>query len=173
MLNNIDLAQVKQYEAEIKADDNEPLFTTKMTGPWQFDENGPQFPADAKTDAGPVRFALTHPTFDKLGNYPSPMAHGPFWICGCDSATFMTAAAKRGIKIDALHTDIEADLDYHAQFQLGTQPLVGAYRVTFNVTSAQATDEEIESLKEAAYNGCMALFTVRNAIPLTVSAKRA
>ena len=101
------------------------------------------------------------------------MAYGLFWICGCASATFMTAAAKRGIKIDALHTDIEADLDYHAQFQLGTQPLVGAYRVTFNVTSAQATDEEIESLKEAAYNGCMALFTVRNAIPLTVSAKRA
>ena len=173
MLNNIDLAQVKQYEAEIKADDNEALFTTRMTGTWQFDENGPQFTADAKTDAGPVRFALTHPNFEKLGNYPSPMAYGLFWICGCASATFMTAAAKRGIKIDALHTDIEADLDYHAQFQLGTQPMVGAYRVTFNVTSAQATDEEIESLKEAAYNGCMALFTVRNAIPLTVSAKRA
>ncbi|HJK00517.1 MAG TPA: OsmC family protein [Methanocorpusculum sp.] len=173
MLNNIDLAQVKQYEAEIKADDNEALFTTKMTGTWQFDENGPQFTADAKTDAGPVTFALTHPNFEKLGNYPSPMAYGLFWICGCASATFMTAAAKRGIKIDALHTDIEADLDYHAQFQLGTQPLVGAYRVTFNVTSAQATDEEIESLKEAAYNGCMALLTVRNAIPLTVSAKRA
>ena len=173
MLNNIDLAQVKQYEAEIKADDNEALFTTRMTGTWQFDENGPQFTADAKTDAGPVRFALTHPNFEQLGNYPSPMAYGLSWICGCASATFMTAAAKRGIKIDALHTDIEADLDYHAQFQLGTQPLVGAYRVTFNVTSAQATDEEIESLKEAAYNGCMALFTVRNAIPLTVSAKRA
>ena len=173
MLNNIDLAQVKQYEAEIKADDNEALFTTRMTGTWQFDENGPQFTADAKTDAGPVRFALTHPNFEKLGNYPSPMAYGLFWICGCASATFMTAAAKRGIKIDALHTDIEADLDYHAQFQLGTQPLVGAYRVSFNVTSAQATDEEIECLKEAAYNGCMSLFTVRNAISLTVSAKRA
>ena len=173
MLNNIDIAQVKQYEAEIKADDNEALFTTKMTGTWQFDENGPQFTADAKTDAGPVTFALAHPNFEKLGNYPSPMAYGLFWICGCASVTFMTAAAKRGIKIDALHTDIEADLDYHAQFQLGTQPLVGAYRVIFNVTSAQATDEEIESLKQAAYNGCMALFTVRTAIPLTVSAKRA
>ena len=84
----------------------------------------------------------------------------------------MTAAAKRGIKIDALHTDIEADLDYHAQFQLGTQPRIGAYRLTLNVISAQATDEEIESLKQAAYNGCMALFTVRTAVPLTVSAKR-
>ena len=150
MLNNIDRAQVKEYEAEIKADDNEALYTTKMTGAWQVDENGPQCTADAKADAGPVTFALTHPNFEKLGNYPSPMAYGLFWICGCASATFMTAAAKRGIKIDALHTDIEADLDYHAQFQLGTQPLVGAYRVTFNVTSAQATDEEIESLKEAA-----------------------
>ncbi len=171
-LNNIDLPQVKQYEADIKADDSEALFTTKMGGDWQFDENGPQFTATAKTDNGPVTFALAHPNFEKLGNYPSPMAYGLFWICGCASATFMTAATKRNIKIDSLHTDIEADLDYHAQFQLGTQPLVGEYRIVFNVTSAQATDAEIESLKQAALNGCMAMFTVKNAIPLTVSAKR-
>ena len=84
----------------------------------------------------------------------------------------MTAAAKNGIKIDNLTTDIEADLDYHAQFKLGTQPLVGAYRITFNVTSEQATDEQIEMLKDAAYNGCMALYTVKTAVPLTVAAKR-
>ena len=34
MLNNIDLAQAKQYEAEIKADDNEAMITTKLTGTW-------------------------------------------------------------------------------------------------------------------------------------------
>ena len=90
MLNNIDLAQVKQYEAEIKADDNEALFIT----------------ADAKTDAGPVTFALTHPNFEKLGNYPSPMAYGLFWICGCASATFMTAAAKRGCTPTSKQTSI-------------------------------------------------------------------
>jgi len=173
MLNNIDIAQVKQYEAEIKADDNEALFTTHMTGTWEFDENGPQFTANAKTDLGPVKLSLAHPNFEKLGNYPSPMSYGLFWICGCASATFMTAATKNNIKIDALTTDIEADLDYHAQFKLGTQPLVGAYRITFNVKSAQATDEQIEMLKDAALAGCMAMYTVRNAIPLTVTAKRA
>ena len=81
MLNNIDISQVKQYEAEIKADGKEALFTTKMTGTWQFDENGTPFTANAKTDAGPVTFALAHPNFEKLGNYPSPMAYGLFWIC--------------------------------------------------------------------------------------------
>ena len=173
MLNNIDLDQVKQYEAEIKADDNEALFTTKMTGEWQFEEPGPQFVAFAKTDKGPHKFALTHPNFEKLGDYPSPMAFGLFWICGCASATFMTAAAKNGIKIDALTTDIESDLDYHAQFKLGDQPLVGAFRITFKVKSEQATDEQIEMLRQAALNGCMAMYTVKTAIPLTVTAKRA
>ena len=172
MLNNIDLDQVKQYESEIKADDSEALFTTHMTGTWEFDENGPQFTATTKTDAGPCKFALTHPNFEKLGNYPSPMAYGLFWICGCASATFMTAATKNNIKIDALTTDIEADLDYHAQFNLGDHPLVGAFRIIFHVKSEQATDEQIEILKEAALNGCMAMYTVRNAIPLTLTATR-
>ena len=100
------------------------------------------------------------------------MAFGLFWICGCASATFMTAAAKNGIKIDALTTDIEADLDYHAQFKLGDQPRVGAFRINFNVKSEQATDDQIAMLRQAALDGCMAMYTVRNAIPLTVTAKR-
>lgn len=170
-LNNIDLAQVKKYEAEIIANDNEALFTTKMTGTWQFDEKGPQFTAEAKTTGHPVKLSLSHPNFDGPGVSPSPMAFGLFWIAGCASSTFMTSAAKRGIVIDSLVTDVEADLDYHAQFNLGDQPLVGAYRVKFNVKSS-ASEEEIDGLRIAALNGCMALYSIKTAVPLTVSYMR-
>lgn len=170
-LNNIDLEDVKQYEAEIKADDNEALFTTKMSGTWLFDENGPQFVSEAKTNGEPFKLSLSHPNFEGPRCSPSPMSYGLFWICGCASSTFMTAAEKKGIKIDALTTDIEADLDYHAQFGLGSQPLIWAYRITFNVKSS-ASDEDIEALRKEALNGCMALYTVKEAIPLELKCSR-
>ncbi|MDV0443636.1 OsmC family protein [Methanorbis rubei] len=171
-LNNIDIAQVKQYEADIKADGEEAKFTTKMQGTWLFDESGPQFTATAKTKGEPVVFTLSHPNFDGPGVSPSPMSFGLFWIAGCASATLMTSAEKKGIKIDALSTCIEADLDYHAQFKLGDQPLVGEYRINF-IISSKASDAEVEQLKADALAGCMAMYTVKNAIPLKVTHTRA
>jgi len=171
-LNNIDIAQVKQYEADIKANDEEAKFTTKMEGTWLFDETGPQFTATAKTTGEPFVLTLSHPNFAGPGVSPSPMSFGLFWIAGCASATFMTSAEKKGIKIDSLSTTIEADLDYHAQFKLGDQPLVGEYRINFNVKTS-ASDAEVAQLKEDALAGCMAMYTVKTAVPLKVTCTRA
>jgi uncharacterized OsmC-like protein len=170
-LNNINITQVKQYEADIKANDDEARFTTKMQGTWLFDETGPQFTATTKTANGPFVLTLSHPNFAGPGISPSPMSFGLFWIAGCASATFMTSAERRRIKIDDLKTMIEADLDYHAQFKLGDQPLVYEYRIDFNVRTT-ATDAEVEQLKADALAGCMAMYTVKTAVPLKISCTR-
>lgn len=170
-LNNIDIFQVRNYEEEIKKDPAKAEFTTKMEGDWLFDEGGPQFTATAKTSQGQTVLTLSHPNFAGPGVSPSPMSFGLFWIAGCASATFMTSAEKKGIKIDAMHTTIEADLNYNAQFKLSEEPLVGEYRITFAVKTS-ALDSEVEELKNDAVAGCMAMFTVKNAIPLKVTCLR-
>ncbi|MDR3101797.1 MAG: OsmC family protein [Methanocalculaceae archaeon] len=170
-LNNIDISQVKQYEADIKANDEAAKFTTKMEGTWLFDEQGPQFTAAARTSDKPFVMTLSHPNFNGPGISPSPMSFGLFWIAGCASTTLMTAAEKKGIKVDALTTSIEADLDYHAQFKLGDQPLVGEYRINFSIKTS-ASDEEIEQLTNDTLAGCMAMYTVKTAVPLKISYTR-
>ncbi len=170
-LNNIDLAQIDAYEAEIRKNPKEAEFTTKIEGTWLYEEGGPQFSADAKTKNGVVTFSLSHPNFSGPGPSPSPMAYGLFWMAGCASATFMSAAEKKNIKITSLKTTIEADLNYLKQFKLGEQPLISAYRLFFEVQSA-ASDEEIEGLRLDALNGCMAMYTIQNAIPLNLSVVR-
>ncbi|HWQ65233.1 MAG TPA: OsmC family protein, partial [Methanospirillum sp.] len=167
-LNNIDLAQIDAYEAEIRANPKEAEFTTKIEGTWLYEEGGPQFSADAKTKNGVVTFELSHPNFSGPGPCPSPMAYGLFWIAGCASATFMSAAEKKNICISSLKTKIEADLNYLKQFKLGEEPLVSAYRLFFEVQS-DASDEDIEGLRLDALNGCMAMYTIQNPVPLKVT----
>lgn len=167
-LNNIDLAQIDAYEGEIRKNPKEAEFTTKIEGSWLYEEGGPQFTADAKTKNGAVTFSLSHPNFAGPGPCPSPMAYGLFWMAGCASATFMSAAEKKNIKISSLKTTIEADLNYLKQFNLGEQPLVSEYRLFFAVKS-DATAEEIEGLRLDALNGCMAMYTIQNPVPLTLS----
>lgn len=170
-LNNIDLEQIDAYEAEIRANPKDAQFTTKIEGTWLYEESGPQFSADVKTKNGPVTFSLSHPNFSGPGPSPSPMAYGLFWIAGCASATFMSAAEKKNIRISSLKTRIEADLNYLKQFNLAELPLVSAYRIFFEIQS-DASDLEIEGLRLAALNGCMAMYTVLNPVPLDLTVKK-
>lgn len=170
-LNNIDLAQIDAYEAEIKKNPQEAKFTTKSEGTWCYEEGGPQFTANVKTKGGMISLSLSHPNFSGPGPHPSPMAYGLFWIAGCASATFMSAAEKKKIKISSLKTTIEADLNYLKQFKLGEQPLVSAYRIQFTIES-DAPEKEIEELRLDALNGCMAMYTVQNPVPLDLTVKK-
>ncbi len=167
-LNNIDIEQVNEYEKEIRKKPDEARFTTVMEGIWLYDEAGPQFTAETKTKSGIITYALSHPNFAGPGVSPSPMSYGLFWIAGCASSTFMTAAEKKKIQIKSMKTRIEADLNYLKQFELTNDPLISAYRVFFDVDS-DASAEELEELRRAALNGCMALFTVQNKVPLTLT----
>jgi uncharacterized OsmC-like protein len=170
-LNNIDLKQVDEYEEEILEDREEAYFTTKMEGTWLYDESGPQFTADTKTSKGTVTFSLSHPNFSGPGPFPSPMSYGLFWIAGCVSSTFMTAAEKNRIRIKSLQTKIEADLNYTKQFDLGDEPLVGEYRIFFDVET-DASDAEIEMLRRAALDGCLAMYTIQHAVPLNLTVSK-
>jgi len=170
-LNNIDLQQIEEYEAEIRKNKDEAKFTTKMEGTWLYDESGPQFSADAKTKDGAVTFTLSHPNFAGPGSSPSPMSYGLFWMAGCVSATFMSSAEKKKIKINSLKTKIEADLNYLDQFGLGNEPLISAYRVFFDVVT-DATDAEVEQLRLDALHGCMAMFTIQHKVPLSLTVSK-
>lgn len=170
-LNNIDLLQINSYEAEIRKNPKEAEFTTKIEGVWCYEEGGPQFTANTKIKDGVVTFSLSHPNFTGPGPCPSPMSYGLFWIAGCASATFMSAAEKKNIKIIYLKTTIEADLNYLKQFNLGEKPLVSAYRLFFSIKS-DASDKEIEGLRLDALNGCMAMYTIQNQIPLNLTVNK-
>ena len=164
-LNNIDLVQVETYEREIKQNPQEAEFTTRLEGVWNYEEGGPQFSADVKTKNGNMTFSLSHPNFSGPGPCPSPMAYGLFWMAGCASSTFMTSAEKKGIRISSMKTTIEADLNYLKQFGLGERPLISAYRIRFEVIS-DASGQELEELRLDALNGCMAMYTIQNPVPL-------
>lgn len=167
-LNNIDLAQINAYEAEIRENPKEAEFMTKIEGTWLYEEGGPQFSAETKTKNGQVTFSLSHPNFSGPGPCPSPMAYGLFWIAGCASATFMSSAEKKSIRISSLKTRIEADLNYLKQFNMGEKPLVSAYRLFFDVQT-DASEQDVEELRLDALNGCMAMYTIQNPIPLSLT----
>ena len=165
MLNNIDTAQVIQYRKEIQADPNEAKFTAKIEGDWLFDGNGSQFKSTVKVKDGIYTMEASHPNFAGPAKAPGPMAFGLFWFAACYSSTFVTEAAIRNLKLSAVKTRVEADLDYTAQFDLGNNPLITEYRVFMDV-KGDVTNGQVQDLKEYSLKRCMGMFTIKNAIAL-------
>lgn len=164
-INNIDTAQITQYKKEIQADPKEAKFTAKIEGDWLFESGGPQFRSTVKVKDGSYTMEASHPNFTGPGPRPGPMAFGLFWFAACYSSTFVTEAAMRKITLTAVKTRVEADLDYTAQFDLGNAPLITGYRIFMDV-KGEATDAQIQDLKEYALKRCMGMFTIQNALPL-------
>jgi uncharacterized OsmC-like protein len=169
-LNNIDTRQVAEYKKEILAKPAEAKFTAKIEGDWLFEAGGPQFRSAVKVKDGTYTMEASHPNFAGPGCRPGPMAFGLFWFAACYSSTFVTEAAMRKITLTSVKTRVEADLDYTAQFDLGTSPLVSGYRVFMDV-KGDATDAQVQDLKEYALSHCMGMFTIRHAIPLKAEVK--
>ena len=97
----------------------EAKFTAKIEGDWLFEEGGPQFRSTVKVKDGTYSMEASHPNFAGPGIRPGPMAFGLFWFAACYPSTFVTEAALRNIRLTAVKTKVEADLDYTAQFDLG------------------------------------------------------
>lgn len=154
-----------EYKKEIEADPKQAKFTARIEGDWVFEEGGPQFRSTVKVKNGSYTMEASHPNFSGPGNCPGPMAFGLFWFAACYSSTYVTEAAMRNIRLSDVKTRVEADLDYTAQFDLGNNPLITGYRVFMDV-KGDATDAQIQDLKEYALKRCMGMFTIRNAIAL-------
>jgi len=170
-LNNIDVKQVMDYKKEIQADPAEAKFTAKIEGDWLFEEGGPQFRSSVKVKDGTHTMEASHPNFAGPGVRPGPMAFGLFWFAACYSSTFVTEAAIRNIRLTAVKTRVEADLDYTAQFDLGNNPLITEYRVFMDV-KGDITNAQVQDLKEYALGKCMGMFTIKNAIALKAEVRK-
>lgn len=165
VLNNVDTAQVSQYKNEIVSDPKDAKFTAKIEGDWLFDEGGPQFRSTVKVKDGTYTMEASHPNFAGPGIRPGPMAFGLFWFAACYTSTFVTEAAMRNLRLSLVKTRVEADLDYTAQFDLGSNPLISEYRVIMEV-KGDVTSDQVQDLKDYALGKCMGMFTIKNAITL-------
>ena len=124
-----------------------------------------------KVKDGTYTLEASHPNFAGPASRPGPMAFGLFWFAACFSSTLVTEASMRKIKLTCVKTRVEADLDYTAQFDLGKQPLVNAFRVFMDV-KGDVTEAQLKELKEYSLTHCMGMFTIQHAIALQAEVKK-
>ena len=87
---------------------------------------------------------------ESLGGTAS--ANSPGWLCraaiaSCDATLLAMRAARKGIKLDKISVRVDASSDGRGMFlDNGISPASSEVRIIFNVSSAEASREQIQEL---------------------------
>lgn len=91
----------------------------------------------------------------------------------CITGTYAAHATARGIPIDALHVDLEGDIDLNGFLQLqNTRPGLQHVRARVHVTSP-ASDDELQELLDVTRRASPVFDSIANPVPIDASVERA
>jgi uncharacterized OsmC-like protein len=92
-------------------------------------------------------------------------------LAACAQITCQMVAEAMGIALDSVQVSVEGDLDLRGTLGISRDVPVGfeAIRLNYHIVSAQATPEQIDSLKEKAEKYCVVMQTLQSPPPIRIS----
>jgi uncharacterized OsmC-like protein len=120
------------------------------TSPMVFDADEPPVLLGQNRGANPVEYLLVA-------------------LSGCVTTSLIINAAAKGVKLEAVESRLEGDLDIRGMLKLDPQVAVGyqQIRFTFKIKS-EAPRDQLEALVRLAYEGSPVYNTVSRGVPIKV-----
>lgn len=171
-VNRIRLDPFDKTVKEAEKDPSSALKSLKVEGRWRLGENGPQFESELKYENGRVILFADEPTILGGGGMAvNPIQYCMFGIASCFAATFAKWAAKEGVELEELAITAKADLDMSISFGVSDNPILD--KMTLNVSvKTEASDEEVERIREITMERCPAYFCLSEAVAPEVSVEK-
>jgi uncharacterized OsmC-like protein len=168
---------VEALEATVAAADADPAAAVQpiaLSGEWQVEPGSAQFTTQIPIPSGgTVEFAADFPPpMGGTGAAPSPLAYCFWGGIACYAMTFAQEAAREGIELRALRGRVDAQMDMTRALGLTELPPVEQLNWTLEVDS-DATDAEIEQLRQIADDRCPGAWCLRNPLTVNTAVERA
>lgn len=163
-MNRVNLEAFDHAIEETQKDLASALKTVKVEGRWRLGERGSQFESELEYQNGKVILNSDEPTFlGGGGTSLNPIQYCLFGVASCFAATFAKWAAKEGVVLEELRTTIEAHMDMSRSFGLSENPILQNMTLSIS-TKTQASDEEIDRIRQITMKRCPAYFCLTEAV---------
>lgn len=158
LINGIDLNVLEEIERAGQTNREATKFTLTMNGDWNGGNKltastGPAVMGGQRDEDRAGRFTLISDEPVPLGGDagPNPVEYVLQALAGCYTASISMIAARRGIELDSVRLELEADVDLAAFFGIDPNVPPGAsqIRVTVLPTSSNASREQLRDLVAA------------------------
>ncbi|HVM11720.1 MAG TPA: OsmC family protein [Actinomycetota bacterium] len=171
-MHNVRLDRIEETKGRAASDPQATMLQVNMAGAWQADDGDPQFAGTVTFAQGDARLEADFPPFlGGDGRTPSPLTYCFFGAMACYGATFAMQAAMAGVEIRDLRVTLALSVDFHTALGLGEH--VPLSRFDFEVqVDTDASDEEIQRVKQLADERCPAIWAMENPVPYRTRAQK-
>jgi len=140
IINNIDLDKIFQTDNDGKRDKSTLRKPVKLEGEWNFDPTkGYQFKTELAYEKGKQVIEIDSPSFlGGNGNRLGPMAYCVAGIASCFTATFVSVAATKGIRLSKLKVNTECIINFAKTFDIADEPINEAINFEIQAQSENA-----------------------------------
>jgi len=171
-VHNVRVEQIERTREAARSDPSAGLLDVALTGEFRTDEASRQFGGVVKFPAGEILFEADFPAFlGGDGRAPTPLAYCFYGAMCCYGATFGTQAAMAGVELRALRIGLQLSVDFRSALGLGEYPPLSAFAFEVEVET-DASDEDVQRVKDLADERCPAIWAMRNPVPYTTRARR-
>lgn len=171
-MHNVHLNQIEETKNKINQDPSVAKLNVDLSGEWRTDETKLQFGGMVHFPKGETLFEADFPPFlGGDGRAPTPLAYCFYGAMCCYGATFATQAAMEGVELKSLKISLNLEVDFRTALGMGEFPPINGFNFNVEVQS-EASEEEIQKIKELADKRCPAIWAMENKIPYMTAAHK-
>lgn len=164
-LNNVNVAAMRDFAAQIERDPQSGVKLKSVTGRWVFEEGRPQFTAEVEHPGG-VQTVETDfaPPMGGKGLRPDPVSYCLYGFASCFAGTFVAIAATEGVALDRLEVTVENRVDLSRPMGVSDRPVTEGMTASLRVES-DAPKSKLEEIRKQAEERCPGVYCITNPIP--------
>jgi uncharacterized OsmC-like protein len=143
-----------------------------FNGNWNSQSDKVQFSGDVQFPQGELTLTADFPSFlGGEGRAPSALTYCFYGAMSCYGSTFATQAAMANVELEEMTINLKLSVDFRAALGVGDFPPMGGFSFDVKVKS-NATDEEIQNVKQFTDERCPAIWAMQNPVPFTTAATK-
>lgn len=164
-INNVSVQAMRDFADQIEKDPAAAKKLKTVTGRWNFDEGQPQFVAEVEYPDGSLRVETDFaPPMGGGGSRPDPVSYCLFGFASCFAGTYVSIAAEKGLALESLEITVENEVDLSRPMGVSDRPVTEGMNATLKV-KANASEEQLERIRELAEERCPGVYCITNPIP--------
>ncbi len=166
-MHNVNVEAVERTAMAAADDPTVVVQQVAFAGEWQTEPGVPQFRTEIPLPNGEsMTFEADFPPpMGGTGSAPNPLAYCFWGGLACYAMSYAQEAARAGVQLRALRARVEARVDMSRALGVSERPPVDRIDWRLEV-DADASPEQLETIKQLADDHCPGAFCIRNPIDL-------
>ena len=169
VVNGVRVDNLRAFIEKVREDPELARLQSTVEGQWNDSGKGAMFTLWAETAGGKTGIKIDEfPFLGGTGVAPSPIQFCIGGAIACYANSFAKKAAAKGVTFTDMQVRGEGEMNISRSLGLSDEPILEGMKISIKLKT-EASDEQLQEIKELADYSCPALYCLKNEIKVDTS----